>query len=159
MQRMSDNAVLQANQSYQRVLDERNKKSNRYSQNQRVYSYYDSINQSRMEKQKDLEQTYIVEASRRKREQELRREEDEAAKKSLLNNEIKRTLDDQVRYQSQQALNSKKSNPEDHSYSVIGNMFRDRNSSYDKKEYSEYLRKQAHEQSSQKRKWNFMNEQ
>ena len=78
-------------------------------------------------------------------------------RKNLLNDQIKSTLDDQVRYHSQQALNSKRSNPEEHSYSVIGNMFRERNSPYDKKEYSDFLRRQADEQNNRKRKWNFMN--
>ena len=54
MERMNENAIIEANQSYQRVLEERSKRNNRYLQNQRVYSYYDSLNQQRIEKQKDL---------------------------------------------------------------------------------------------------------
>ena len=157
MEKLNESAIMQANQNYQRILDERNKKNNRYLQNQRVYSYYDSLNQQRLEKQKDMEKHYIEEASARKKEQEIRKEEELKRRKNLLNNEIKQTLDSQVRYHSQQALENKKSNPEDNSYSVIGNMFRERNCSYDKKEYSDFLRRQAQEQNSQRRKWNFMN--
>ena len=64
-----------------------------------------------------------------------------------------------MKFHSQQVVDSKRADPEDHSYKMMGNMFRDRAASYDKKEYYEYLRRQAEEQNYRKKRWNFMNEQ
>lgn len=108
----SEQIQAESNRNYEKILDERNKKHHRYSQNENVYRYFDNINRQRIEKQKNLEHSYIDEASRRKKESEQRRDDEKKMKKNELNNEIKRTLDDQVRYHSQQALNNKKSNPE-----------------------------------------------
>ena len=53
---------------------------------------------------------------------------------------------------------NKKTNPEDNSYSVIGNVFKERQSPYNKHEYAEYLKRQAAEQNIKKRKEKYMSE-
>lgn len=45
-----------------------------------------------------------------------------------------------------------KFNPEDNSYQVIGNIFKEKQSPYDKRAYSEYLKRQAEEQNKRKKK-------
>lgn len=67
-------------------------------------------------------------------------------------------LSDQVRYRSQQNLNEKKYNPEDNSYQIIGGIFKDKRGSYDKRQYYEYLARQAEEQATRKKRWEYMDE-
>ena len=55
MQKMNDKIQSEANLQYQRVLEERGRKQNRYHQNQRVYEHFDSLNHEREERQRSLE--------------------------------------------------------------------------------------------------------
>lgn len=58
---------------------------------------------------------------------------------------MKKTLEWQVAVHQQKAEQEKKVNPEELTYGVIGNMFKPRHIPYDKREYSDYLRRQAQE--------------
>ena len=48
---------------------------------------------------------------------------------------MKEVLDNQVIVNQRKKSEEKKMNPEENSYSVIGNVFRNRDSSFDKKKY------------------------
>lgn len=60
-----------------------------------------------------------------------------------MNQEIKSTLDHQMKVNEIRREQERKINPEDHSYGIIGNIFKDKGSPYDKRQYSDYLQHQA----------------
>ena len=62
---------------------------------------------------------------------------------SQLNQDIKSTLDNQIKLNERRREEERKINPEDHSYGIIGNIFKEKGSPYDKRQYSDYLQHQA----------------
>ena len=69
---------------------------------------------------------------------------------------MKEVLDNQVIVNQRKKSEEKKMNPEENSYSVIGNVFRNRDSSFDKKKYYEFLTFQEKEQNRRKKNFNHM---
>lgn len=72
---------------------------------------------------------------------------------------MKETLDQQVKIQSYKRAEEHRVNPEENSFAVISNMFREKPSPYDKRQYSDYLRMQAQEHKRKQNEWNHMSEQ
>lgn len=56
---------------------------------------------------------------------------------------MKNTLDLQIDIHNRKSEQEKQVNPEQHTYSVLGKMFQEKQSPYNKREYSEYLKRQA----------------
>ena len=79
-------------------------------------------------------------------------------KKYRIKEEVKETLDQQVKQHNYKKFEDSKINPEHYSYGVIGNIFRERVASYDKAKYVEELRMQAEEQRRKKKLENYMSE-
>ena len=79
-------------------------------------------------------------------------------KKHRIKEEVKETLDQQVKQHNYKKFEDSKINPEHYSYGVIGNIFRERAASYDKAKYVEELRMQAEEQKRKKKLENYMSE-
>ena len=50
-----------------------------------------------------------------------------------MENQMKQTLDQQVQFHQMKTEENKRTNPEEHSYSVIGNVFKERQSPYNKR--------------------------
>ena len=75
-----------------------------------------------------------------------------------MNNEFKEVLDSQVIINQRRKSEEKRINPEENSYSVIGNVFRDKSAIHDKKKYHEFLTYQEQQQSMKKKRENYMND-
>ena len=98
----------------------------------------------------------VDEPAMTKAEREVQRLRSEEMKKNQLQTNVKETLDQQVQMHNFQKQEEQRVNPEQNSYSVIGTMFRNKVSPYDKKQYSEYLKNQAVEQKRRRNEWNHM---
>ena len=109
-------------------------------------------------KEKELDHLLVEEAGMKQREEEDKKNLMKQQQKNYLTNQMKQTLNKQVENHQWKAEQERRSNPEEASYAVIGNLFREKPSPYNKKEYSEYLRRQAEEQSSRRMKDKFMSE-
>lgn len=75
-----------------------------------------------------------------------------------LTSEMKNTLDRQVEFHTYVNKEKNRFNPEENSYRALGGLFKDKPASYDKRAYSEYLKKQAEEQTNRKKKDQLMSE-
>lgn len=71
---------------------------------------------------------------------------------------MRETLDNQVLTHQRKLSQERMTNPEENSYKVIGDVFRDKAKTYDKKQYYEFLNYQEKEQNLRKKKANFMND-
>lgn len=85
----------------------------------------------------------MEEAAHKKREEENHKLMMKEQQKYNLNHKMKETLDQQIKLHNQKGEEEKKTNPEDISYAVIGNVFKEKITPFDKRQYSEYLRRQA----------------
>ena len=72
-----------------------------------------------------------------KRMMEDERVRNEQMKKHRIKEEVKETLDQQVKAHNYKKFEESKINPEHYSYGVISNVFRERGASYDKAKYIE----------------------
>ena len=150
-----DNSNIQY--QYER-FDRRNSNAKRYGQNENVYNYFQRLDQEKAIKEKELDHLLVDEAAVKRREEEDRKNLMKQQQKNYLTNQMKQTLNKQVENHQWKSEQERRSNPADASYAVIGSLFREKPSPYNKKEYSEYLRKQAEEQSNRKMKEKFMSE-
>lgn len=87
-----------------------------YSQNQRIYEYYNQLEHERMLKEKELEQKMIDEVNERTLRAQNERARMEEAKKMTDKEKVKQTLDSQVRELSMKRTIENKVNPEELSY-------------------------------------------
>jgi hypothetical protein len=71
---------------------------------------------------------------------------------------MKDTLEKQLELLNYKKNEETKANPEQASYSFIGNMFREKKAAFDKKEYAAFLAHQAEEQRNNKLQQRFMSE-
>lgn len=75
-----------------------------------------------------------------------------------MNNEFKEILDSQVLINQRRKSEEKRADSEENSYSVIGNVFRDKSAVHDKKKYHDYLTYQEQQQLMKKKRENYMND-
>lgn len=61
----------------------------------------------------------------------------------MAKDDMKETLDRQVMQHNIHKLEQQAANPEDYSYGVIGNIFRERKQTYDKQQYMQELKAQV----------------
>lgn len=83
----------------------------------------------------ELEQKLVEEAALKKRMMDDERTRNEQIKKFRIKEEVKETLDQQVKEHNYKKFEESKINPEQYSYGVISNVFRERAASYDKAKY------------------------
>ena len=100
----------------------------------------------------------VDEARQKMLDQEDRKIQEKQHQKKELSQEMKETLDNQVFTHQRKLSRDRITNPEENSYSVIGDVFRDKAKTYDKRQYYEFLNYQEKEQNLRKRKANFMND-
>ena len=75
-------------------------------------------------KEKELEYLIVEEAAQKKREEENQKIMMKEQQKYNLNHNMKETLVQQIKLHNQKGEEEKKTNPEDISYAVIGNVFK-----------------------------------
>lgn len=91
----------------------------------------------------------------KKEEMKYEQKKQEKAEKNM---RVKEYLDFQVVNHNHRLSEEKKIKPSDYSYSLLDNLFRERRSPYDKKQYYEYLRHQKDEKLEKKKKEGYMSE-
>ena len=76
----------------------------------------------------------------------------------MAKDDMKETLERQVKQHNMKKLQEKKINPEENSYGIIGNVFRERKATYDKNVYMQELQVQAQIQRQKKKQENYMSD-
>lgn len=71
---------------------------------------------------------------------------------------MKDTLQQQLEMLNYKRMQETKTNPEQISYSFIGNIFREKKAAFDQKEYASFLTRQAEEQRNSRIQQKFMSE-
>jgi hypothetical protein len=147
------------NEEYQdQQFSNRAKQVRKYEQNEGVYNYYRDLHNQKLRRDRELEHKFVDEAQLRKEADELKKKESDFLTKERKNLEMKDTLEKQLQLLNCRRSEEKSGNPEQVTYSFINNMFREKKAPFDKREYSQFLDKQAEEQRLHKLQQHFMSE-
>lgn len=124
-----------------------------------VYDQFKSMEVYKKNKEDELHQILVEEAAERKKRDQKRKMEAKEMEMFAKKNEMKKILDFQIEQQKHRIEEEKKANPEDVTYGVLRNIFKEKEIPFNKKEYSEYLRKQAEEHKEREKLNRYMSDQ
>lgn len=103
-----------------------------YSQNHRIYDYYQDLDHQKQIREKEIEAKFVEEAHRRQEMADIERERQEEVKRIYAKEVVKETLGLQVKELHRKRIDEKTTNPEEVTYGFMSNVFENKYKGYNK---------------------------